>query len=207
MKKILLLSFLALCLCSAVPLSLHAQNTGYPSAPGTVNGEVQVGTNGTDRYAWDATNYMWISPTDWQTKYGKPAGTQTGNPGARTGTQTGNPGADPAKVEAAKKAASSNITLQVRLKNPLCSDPAKSCTNDIESAIGWFVNTLLKIALPFIVIFFIWSGFRFILARGNPTAIADAKKMFWWTIIGTLLILGAWTITNAIIGTVNSISS
>jgi hypothetical protein len=31
--------------------------------------------------------------------------------------------------------------------------------------------------------------------------------MFLYTIIGTLLILGAWAITNAIIGTVNTITS
>ena len=65
----------------------------------------------------------------------------------------------------------------------------------------------MKIALPFIVVFFIWSGLSFILARGNPEGIKKAKNMFLYTIIGTLLILGAWAITNAIIGTVNTITS
>lgn len=95
---------------------------------------------------------------------------------------------------------SSDINIAVRLKNPLK-------VNDINEAIRWFVNVLMKIIAPFIVIFFIWSGFRFVWARGKPDEIKKAKDMFLWTVIGTLLILGAWVITNAIIGTVNSISS
>lgn len=93
----------------------------------------------------------------------------------------------------------SDFELQVRINNPLKVDT-------IQGAIQLFMNAVLRIALPFIIIFFIWSGFSFVLARGNPTKIETAKKMFWYTIIGTLLILGAWTITNAIIGTVNSIT-
>ncbi|MBP9701269.1 MAG: hypothetical protein KBD54_02645 [Candidatus Pacebacteria bacterium] len=94
----------------------------------------------------------------------------------------------------------SGFKLDIRLQNPLK-------VNTIQDAVKFFVNTLVKIAIPFIVIFFIWAGFKFILAQGNPTKVGEAKKMFWYTIIGTLLILGAWTITNAIIGTVNSIIS
>lgn len=94
----------------------------------------------------------------------------------------------------------SGFNLQVRLNNPLKVDT-------IKDAIQFFVNTLVKIAIPFIVIFFIWAGLKFILAQGKPDKITEAKKMFWYTIIGTLLILGAWTITNAIIGTVNSITN
>lgn len=94
----------------------------------------------------------------------------------------------------------SSFQLDVRLKNPLKVDT-------IKDAVKFFVDTLIKIAIPFIVIFFIWAGLKFVLAMGNPTKITEAKKMFWYTIIGTLLILGAWAITNAIIGTVNSIIS
>lgn len=93
---------------------------------------------------------------------------------------------------------SSGFLLDVKLKNPLKVDT-------IEGAVQFFVNTLIKIAIPVIVLFFLWAGLKFILAQGNEKKITEAKNMFWYTIIGTLLILGAWTITNAIIGTVNSI--
>lgn len=110
---------------------------------------------------------------------------QSGTAGTKTNTAGGSGG---------------GFILDVKLKNPLKVDT-------IEGAIKFFVNTLIKIAIPFIVVFFIWSGLKFILARGKPDEIVKAKQMFWYTIIGTLLILGAWTITNAIIGTVNSITN
>ncbi len=100
---------------------------------------------------------------------------------------------------AAPASGASDFHLNVRINNPLKVDT-------IEGAIKLFMDAILRIAIPFIIIFFIWSGLSFILARGNPEKIKTAKKMFWYTIIGTLLILGAWTITNAIIGTVNSIT-
>ena len=93
----------------------------------------------------------------------------------------------------------SGLALKVVINNPLK-------VSTIQDAIKLFMDAVLKIAIPFIIIFFIWSGLSFVLARGNPEKIKTAKNMFLYTIIGTLLILGAWTITNAIIGTVNSIT-
>lgn len=95
---------------------------------------------------------------------------------------------------------SSGFLLSVKLKNPLKVDT-------IQGAVAFFVNTLIKVAIPVIVVFFIWAGLQFILAQGNQTKLTKAKNTFWYTIIGTLLVLGAWTITNAIIGTVNSLVS
>ncbi|MBY0328725.1 pilin [Patescibacteria group bacterium] len=85
------------------------------------------------------------------------------------------------------------------------SNPLK--VNTIQDAIKLFVNAIVRIAIPIIVVFFLWSGLSFILARGNPEKITKARATFFYTVIGTLLILGAWTITNAIIGTVNSLTS
>lgn len=85
------------------------------------------------------------------------------------------------------------------IKNPLKVD-------SIQGALKLFMDAVLRIAIPFIVIFFIWSGFNMIAARGNKEKLGDAKKMFWYTILGTLLILGAWTITNILIGTINTVT-
>ena len=92
--------------------------------------------------------------------------------------------------------------LQVKLQNPLGTK-----AKDIKDVINLFMDAIIKIAIPFIVVFFIWSGINFILAQGNSEKLKKAKKMFWNTVIGTLLILGAWAITDAIVGTINSIAS
>lgn len=96
---------------------------------------------------------------------------------------------------------STDLKLKIKLSNPLGND-----NMTIEDAIKKFMNALVKITIPFIVVFFIWSGLSFVLAQGNPEKIKTAKNTFWYTVIGTLLILGAWAITNAIIGTINSIA-
>lgn len=91
------------------------------------------------------------------------------------------------------------VPLNIKLQNPL------SGVSTIPDAINKILSVVIRIALPLIIIMFIWAGLTFIFARGKPEEIKKAKNMFLYTIIGTLLILGAWTITNALIGTVNSI--
>ncbi len=100
----------------------------------------------------------------------------------------------------ANTVAATNQALNIHLNNPLS-------VSTIGGAISLFMSVIIRIALPLIILFFIWSGLMFIFARGNPEKIKVAKNMFFYTVIGTLLILGAWVITNAIIGTVSSIIS
>jgi hypothetical protein len=95
----------------------------------------------------------------------------------------------------------SGMKINIKLRNPL------SGANTIEDVIKKFMGAIVRIAIPFIIIFFIWSGLSFILAQGNPTKVTQAKNMFLNTVIGMLLILGAWTITNAIIGTINTLTN
>lgn len=97
-----------------------------------------------------------------------------------------------------RKSTDSGFNLNIKVKNPLK-------VNTIQDAVRLFVNAIVRIAIPILVVFYIWAGISFILARGNSTKLEKAKNMFFYTIIGTLLILGAWTIVNVIIGTVNSI--
>ena len=92
------------------------------------------------------------------------------------------------------------VKVSIKLKNPLGE------TDTISEAIKKIMDVVLTLALPFIVLFFIYSGFLFVVARGDPTKLGKAKNMFWYTLIGSLLILGAWTIANAIVNTVNDIA-
>lgn len=120
------------------------------------------------------------------------------NPAATGGTGVNNPAATGGTQQITNLP--TEFPLLVKLDNPLGVDK-------IEDAIAVFMDTVVKIAIPFIVVFFIWSGLSFILAQGNPEKLKKAKAMFWNTVIGTLLILGAWAITDAIVGTINSIAS
>jgi len=66
-------------------------------------------------------------------------------------------------------------------------------------------NGLVAIAIPIAVLFIIWSGFKFVLAQGNPKQLQKARQNFYYTIIGIGIFLGAWLIAEVIAATVNSI--
>ena len=40
----------------------------------------------------------------------------------------------------------------------------------------------------------VYSGIKFLLSRGEPTAYSEAKKHFLWTLVGGLVIYGVYTI-------------
>jgi hypothetical protein len=93
----------------------------------------------------------------------------------------------------------SDFPLTLSLKNPLK-------VNTIEGAIKKIMDAIMKIAIPIIIILFIWAGFKFIFAQGNKDKLGEARRTFLYTLIGALLVLGAWTIATALVGTVNLIT-
>lgn len=76
------------------------------------------------------------------------------------------------------------VTASGKIENPLRG----------ADSIGELFNTLAQfvIDLAYIVIaaFLLLSGFKFIKAQGNPEELATAKKTFWYTIIGAMIIIG-----------------
>lgn len=69
------------------------------------------------------------------------------------------------------------------------------------------LNIVLAIGVPVAVLFLVWSGFRFILARGNPTELGIARKNFYFVIIGIAIFLGAWTLATIISATIQTLDS
>lgn len=70
------------------------------------------------------------------------------------------------------------------------------------------VNAILEVVVQFgavlAVFFLIYSGFLFVSARGNPGAIQKAQQTFFYTIIGGLIVLGAFVISEIIANTADS---
>lgn len=84
------------------------------------------------------------------------------------------------------------------------TNPLKSVT-DIPSLVSNVLSIVVKIGGVIAVFFFIWSGFLFVRAQGNPTELEKAKTTFINTCIGVALLLGAQLIASIIIGTINSL--
>lgn len=91
----------------------------------------------------------------------------------------------------------------IELKNPLgpgnnsLIDLLKNVLNDI----------ILPIGITVAVLFFVYAGFLFVTAQGSEDKIKQARSTFTWTVIGTAILLGAWTIAAALSGTLCEISN
>jgi len=75
----------------------------------------------------------------------------------------------------------------------------------MERFIEGVLQAVIMIALPIIVAFMVYAGFKYIFAQGNSTKITDAHRNFGWLIAGTILILSAWVLATLIGGTVTQI--
>ena len=67
------------------------------------------------------------------------------------------------------------------------------------------VDLVFLIGVPIIVIFIIYGGFLFVKSGDNESELAKAKNVFWWTLIGALVLLGAKAISAAIQSTILSL--
>ena len=69
------------------------------------------------------------------------------------------------------------------------------------------LNVILAIAFPLIVLAIIYTGFLFVSARGNTEKLGTAKTALVWTVIGAMIILGAFVFSRAISETVEDIQN
>ncbi|MSR71289.1 MAG: hypothetical protein EXS50_01270 [Candidatus Taylorbacteria bacterium] len=88
----------------------------------------------------------------------------------------------------------------VTIKNPIKAD-------DISQLVDFIFSLVLQIGVPIAVIMLIYSGFMFIMARGNPEQLKIARTSFMWTVIGTAVLLGASVISEVIMSTIGQIKS
>lgn len=71
-----------------------------------------------------------------------------------------------------------------------------------------FVEGVTKVAvqvlMPFVVLAFIYTGFLFVKAQGNEKVLKDAKTAMTWSMIGALILFGAWGFASMIGKTVQT---
>lgn len=87
----------------------------------------------------------------------------------------------------------SNVTVNTKIINPFRTG---------GSITDLFLAILNGIVLPIggilVVLAFIYSGFKFVMAQGNETEIKDARRNLLYVAIGTVILLGASAIAGAI---------
>ncbi|MDD4803689.1 MAG: hypothetical protein PHN69_00765 [Candidatus Pacebacteria bacterium] len=97
-----------------------------------------------------------------------------------------------------------SMTEVVMASGPVIQNPL----GDLKS-VPVFVSDLLSYVVKIggiVAIFaFIYSGYLFVKARGNPKELETAKTVFKNTIIGVAVLLGAQLIASIIIGTIKNL--
>lgn len=84
------------------------------------------------------------------------------------------------------------------LRNPLRADTFAELLHGLA-------DILIKIGIPLVGIFIVYSGFLFVTAGGDEKKLETAKTTFYWTIIGGVIILGSSALAIAIVDLVRNL--
>lgn len=85
----------------------------------------------------------------------------------------------------------------IGIKNPATG------INSISDVVTAVVRVVRMVAIPFVVLAIIYSGWLFIAAQGNPDKLKSARGVFLWTLVGTLVVLSAELIASVLAGLFN----
>jgi hypothetical protein len=85
-------------------------------------------------------------------------------------------------------------------------NPLKDGLDSIPAIVAVLVRDIvIPIAVPFLALAIIYTGFLFVQARGNAEKLKEAKAALKWTLIGGAIILGAYVIATALQATIADI--
>lgn len=73
----------------------------------------------------------------------------------------------------------------------------------VQGLVTAIVQALIVMLIPIVVFFVIFAGFKYVTARGNPNDIKQANQALMYAIIGGVIIIGAFAITQIVVNTVN----
>lgn len=78
-------------------------------------------------------------------------------------------------------------------------DEAPCTICDIFALISKITNFIATRFAPIVgALLFVYGGIMMIVSVGNPGKFQEAKKIFWSTIVGLVIIYGAWLVTNSL---------
>jgi hypothetical protein len=79
--------------------------------------------------------------------------------------------------------------------------------NDIPSFVSSILTDVTNVGGIVAIFAFIYAGYKFVAARGNPTELESARDIFINTCIGVAVLLGARLIAAIIVGTISNLKS
>jgi len=99
---------------------------------------------------------------------------------------------------------------------PIQTNPKPTQTNvgipnvikvdSLYDLLNLILNIVTEIGAIVAVLFILWSGFLFVTAQGNEQKLTKAKNAFFYTLIGTTILLGSSVIAKILLTTVETIT-
>ncbi len=77
--------------------------------------------------------------------------------------------------------------------------------SNIQTFLLKIIDVLLIFAIPIIILFIMYAGYLFVVARGVPAKIEEARSALLWAVIGGVIVLGANVIFAVINGTIKAL--
>ena len=68
-----------------------------------------------------------------------------------------------------------------------------------------FIGGVYLIGTPIAALWLVIAGFLLVKARGNPTALANARKNLWHVLLGVTLFLASWLLGVMLVNTLNTV--
>ena len=91
----------------------------------------------------------------------------------------------------------SSLVFAEVLKNPIKYDTFSAFVAGVTKA-------AVQVLMPFVVLAFIYAGFLFVKAQGKDTELKKAKEAILWSVVGALILFGAWGFAEMIGKTVKT---
>lgn len=95
---------------------------------------------------------------------------------------------------------SNTPAVSVKLDNPLGNG-----IDNLPDLVRALLDIVLTVGVPLIALAIIYSGYLFVAAQGNPDALKKAKSTLVYVVIGAAILLAAYAISEAIVGSIEAI--
>lgn len=87
----------------------------------------------------------------------------------------------------------------------LLNNPLGDNVKDIPTFVQKLLEVVMKVGVPLVAVAIIYTGYLFISAQGNPEKLKKAKDAILYVFIGSMILLGAYVIAQALHGTISAI--
>ena len=115
-----------------------------------------------------------------------------------TGSNTGSGASGTVTQSASNSGTGTPAPVQTTtLSNPLT-------VNSVSGLISNFVAVVSYVLIIVAVLAIIWTGFQFVLSRGDPKRMNELKDQLLWIVVGVAIIIGAHVIIQVIINTLSA---